>query len=137
MRVLLADDQPQVRSALRLLLEQESDIQVVDEVCSAEDLLSHTQRFLPDVLLLDWELPGLPEIGRLSALRQGNPFLCIIALSGKWGARRSALAAGADAFVSKAEPSDRLLGTLRQLRQREDKSYGTLLVSLDGSKRNT
>ena len=137
MRVLLADDQPQVRSALRLLLEQESDIQIVGEVSNAEDLLSHTQASIPDVLLLDWELPGLPAVGRLSALRQGHPCLYIVALSGKWGARRSALAAGADAFVSKAEPSDRLLSTLRQVRQREDKSYGTLLVSLDGSKRNT
>jgi DNA-binding NarL/FixJ family response regulator len=126
MRVLLADDQPQVRSALRLLLEQESDIQVVDEVSNVEELLVRTETSVPDVLLLDWELPGLPAPGLLTALRQGHPCLRIIALSGKWGARRSALAAGADAFVSKAEPSERLLRTLRDVRRREDKRYNTI-----------
>ena len=135
MRVLLADDQPQVRSALRLLLEEETDIQVVDEVTNAEDLLVQTESTVPDVLLLDWELPGLQASALLTALRQGHPYLCIIALSGEWEARRLALAAGADAFVSKAEPSDRLLSILREVKHKEDRSYEAILVPLDGSER--
>ena len=59
MRVLLADDQPQVRSALRLLLEEEPGLSVVDEVVSAGELLSRVEVTCPDLILLDWELPGL------------------------------------------------------------------------------
>ena len=58
MRVLVADDDVHVRSALRLLLEQESDVQVVGESTAAEELVDEIERSHPGVVLLDWELPG-------------------------------------------------------------------------------
>ena len=58
MRVLLADDQAWLRSAVRLLLEQEPDIEVVGEAAEANVLLSIIDAVAPDLLLLDWELPG-------------------------------------------------------------------------------
>ena len=59
MRILLVDDQSEIRSALRLLLEQEQGMTVVGEVAKAEDLLAQVEATRPDVALLDWELPGL------------------------------------------------------------------------------
>jgi DNA-binding NarL/FixJ family response regulator len=112
MRVLLADDRRKVRSALRLLLEQGPGLSVVGEVIEAQDLLAQVQVTHPDLVLLDWELPGLRTNGLLSTLRRACPDLCIIALSGRPEARRAALSAGVDAFVSKGDPPERLLAAI-------------------------
>jgi DNA-binding NarL/FixJ family response regulator len=113
MRVLLADDQSKVRSALRLLLRQEPELSVVGEAVEVESLLAQTETARPDLVLLDWELPGLSTVDLLPALRALCPRLQVIVLSGRPEARRAALAAGADAFVSKGDPPERLLKTLR------------------------
>lgn len=117
MRVLLADDQADLRSALRLLLEQESGVELVGEVADVDALLSHIEISHPDLLLLDWELPGLKlaDAGRrlLALLHSQQPFLQVFVLSGRPESNRSAMAAGADLFVSKTEPPDRLLAALR------------------------
>jgi CBS domain-containing protein len=115
MHILLADDQPQVRSALRLLLEHEAEIQKIDEVTNAQDLLAHAQTNHLDLILLDWELPGLSSRNVLPALRECSPDLSVIALSGRLEARQMALDAGADAFVSKGEPPEHLLTELRKI----------------------
>ena len=119
MRVLLADDQTKVRSALRLLLEQEPGLSVVGEAAEAEDLLAQVAATQPDLVLLDWELPGLRTDDRLSVLRALCPQLKVIALSGQPEARRAALSAGADAFVSKGEPPERLLAAVEDCRPRQ------------------
>ena len=117
MRILLADDQPKTRYALRLLLEREPELDVVGEAAEAEILLAQLETIQPDVVLLDWELPGLLVVGGLPALRRVCPQLLIIALSGRFEARRAALAAGADAFVSKSRPPSQLIATLRAIGQ--------------------
>jgi DNA-binding NarL/FixJ family response regulator len=119
-RIFLADDQAKVRSALRLLLEQEPGLCVVGEVAGAGELLAQIKATRPDLMLLDWELPGLTlanSVGSekclLLALHAHCPDLRVIALSGQLEARQAALAAGVDAFVSKGDPPERLLTTLR------------------------
>jgi DNA-binding NarL/FixJ family response regulator len=114
-RVILADDQPKVRSALRVLLGQQPDIEVVGEAAEIEQLLLLVEDTHPDLILLAWELPGVSANGRYSALRALRPDLRVIALSGRPEAQRSALIAGADAFVSKVDPPERLLTTLKAL----------------------
>jgi DNA-binding NarL/FixJ family response regulator len=112
MRILLADDQPEVRSALRLLLENEPGLQVVAEATERERLLKQVELTCPDLVLLDWELPGL-NANFLPHLRLRFPSVMVIALSGRPEARRAALTAGVDAFVSKGDPPDKLLMALR------------------------
>jgi CheY-like chemotaxis protein len=63
----------------------------------------------PDLVLLGWELPGLDTLDSMNSLRDVCPGLSVIALSGRPEARQAALAAGADHFVSKADPPERLL----------------------------
>jgi DNA-binding NarL/FixJ family response regulator len=114
MRVLLADDRPKTRFALRLLLERQPGIQVVGEAADAEALLAQARVTSPNVVLLDWELPKLAATGSLpSALRRACPHLYVIVLSGRSEMSVAALAAGADAFVSKADPPERLLAAVR------------------------
>jgi len=75
----------------------------------------------PDLVLLDWELPGLAGPRLLITLRATCPDLLVIVLSGRPGAQRAALAAGADAFASKSDPPERLLAaTGRVARGRSD-----------------
>jgi DNA-binding NarL/FixJ family response regulator len=114
MRILLADGQPRVRFALRVLLERDQGYQVVGEVCDAVDLLCRAQECCPDLVLLGWELPGLEEPDALVTLRELCPHLVVIALSGRPEARHAAATAAVDAFVSKTEPADRLLATIEE-----------------------
>ena len=117
MRILLADDQQKVRSALRFLLDQEEGLCVVAEALDAQELIARVTATSPDLVLLDWELPGLKK-GTLSVLRKIRPGLCVIALSGRPEAREVALAAGADAFVSKVGPPEQLLTTMEIEKER-------------------
>lgn len=114
MNILVADDQPKVRSALKFLLEQDPGLKVVGEVAEAKALLPAVKASCPDVILLDWELPGLNSTGTLDVLRACSR-LTVVALSGRPEARQAALAAGADAFVSKGEPPENLLMALDAL----------------------
>ncbi|MCP4607511.1 MAG: response regulator transcription factor, partial [Planctomycetes bacterium] len=68
MRVLLAEGRPDVRSALRLLLEQESDLTIESEVTRVDDLLAQLEKRCVDLVLLDWELPGLKPESLLSSI---------------------------------------------------------------------
>ena len=114
MRILLSDDQAQVRFALHMLLERQPGVEIVGEAVDAEELLVRASATRPDVVLVSWELPGLGEKDSLSALRQGCPDLIVVALSGRPEARRAALEAGADAFVSKTDPPERLMALIEQ-----------------------
>jgi DNA-binding NarL/FixJ family response regulator len=116
--ILLADDQPQVRSALRLLLEQQPDLDVLGEATDAQEVLDWVNTMCPDVILLDWELPGLEGSNALAILRARRPHLKVIALSGRLEARGTALDAGTDAFVSKGDPPEQLLATVRSCWER-------------------
>lgn len=118
-RVLLADDQPALRSAVRFLLEQEPDLLIVGEVADVAGLMERVSALQPDLLLLDWELPGLNTVRRarhvINSLYAECPGLQIVVLSGRPEAGLHALASGADAFVSKADPPERLLAALRRV----------------------
>lgn len=112
MYILLADDEVRVRSALQMLLKEEPGMKVVAEVAEAEALLTQIRATRPDLVLLDWGLPGLGAVGSLPVLRLICPNLTVIVISGRPEAGREALAAGADAFVSKVDPPEYLLAVL-------------------------
>ena len=114
MRVLLADDQPNVRSALRLLLEQEAGLSVTAEAGNSRELLATMEGDCPDLLLLDWELPGVKGRELILGLREKCPELVIIALSSRPEARRAALDAGVVSFVSKGDTPERLLAAIAE-----------------------
>ncbi len=110
MKILLADDEGKVRSAIRLLLEQEADYQVVGELDCLDGLLSQVQEIQPDLLLLDWEISMHgSQVDLLNDLHNCYPKLRIIALSGRPESRLQAFASGVDGFVSKGDPPERLL----------------------------
>ncbi len=114
MRILLADDQPGVRFALARLLRRQPGLELAGEAACAAECLAETRARPIDLVLLDWELPGA-SARLLEGLRMIRPGLSIIALSGRPEAGPDALAAGADAFVSKGEPAEQLLAAIALL----------------------
>ena len=123
MRVLLADDQAKVRSALRLLLEHQPDVEILGEAVDTTGLLDWLKAVDPDVILLDWELPGQPAVSLLCQIHSHRPGLRVIDLSGLPEARQAALAAGAYAFVSKGDPPEILVHTVHTCSRQETAVY--------------
>jgi DNA-binding NarL/FixJ family response regulator len=113
MRILVADAQPKVRFALKVLLEHQVGLEVVGETGNAAELLDMLVDRHPDMLLLGWELPGLTANGSVAAFQAARPGLVVIVLSGIPEVRQCALEAGADCFISKSDPPERLLAALR------------------------
>lgn len=118
MRVLLADDQVWLRSAIRLLLQEAANINQIDEAGDLRTLVARAQQNRPGLILVDWELPGLrvPDAGHelVTALRAVCPEAMIVVLSGRPEASRAAREAGVDGFVSKADPPETLLAMVQQ-----------------------
>ncbi|MDY6892760.1 MAG: response regulator transcription factor [Chloroflexota bacterium] len=117
MKILLADDQPNVRSALRLLLEQEAGLSITAEASNCRELLAAMEENCPDLLLLDWELPGDTDVELIPTLRAKCPELVIIALSSRPEARRAALNAGAENFVSKGSTPPEVIAAVKKYQQ--------------------
>ena len=114
-RILLADDHPALRSALELLLERRLNARIVGQAFTMEDLLASVPAIHPSLVILDWELPGLPKAGRIVALRKLRPGLKVLITSSQPEVARRALAAQADGFVCKCEPPEQILTALQEL----------------------
>ncbi len=109
-RILLADDQPEVRAALRLLFEQDDALTVVGELSRADIAAAWIVSLRPDVVLLDWELPGAQQL--ITSVRAACPDAQIIALSSLPESEADAWNGGADGFISKGDPPERLLAVV-------------------------
>jgi DNA-binding NarL/FixJ family response regulator len=114
-RILIADHQSAVRSAVRLLLEKGLGLDVVGEAADGKELLAQLERLRPDIILLDWDLPGWSTAGLFNAFGELDCQLRVIVLGVKPESMAAALAAGADAFVSKGDPPRRLLSAILTL----------------------
>ena len=114
-RIVVADSDARVRAALLSVLRLQSDEMDVRTCSDMEELASEILGFQPDVVLLDWELPGRPAAALLFALHGVKVKPKVIVLSVRPEAEAAALAAGADAFVSKGDWPERLLVALHRL----------------------
>jgi DNA-binding NarL/FixJ family response regulator len=124
MRILLADAQPNVRYALHVLLANRPELNLAGDATDAYELISRLRADDPDMLILDWLLPGLAEAGSIAALRDIRPDLIIIALSGRPELGHTAINAGANAFVSKIDPPERLLTAIDRFQSQNDRPPG-------------
>lgn len=112
-RVYLADSQSDERLAFRLLL-QDLNMQVVGEAADWPTLLAQAPATNPDMLMVDWGLVAAGLGTDLSELRMACPAAVVIVLISHLSAReQAALSAGADAFISKGETSERVAERLR------------------------
>ena len=114
MRILIADDQPSVRSAIRLLLDQQPERHSFAEVADAQELLDGVTNRCFDVVLLDWELPGTAPGNLVARLRALCPDVFTVILDTKPQTRQLAFRAGAGGFVCKNDPPECLLAAVNR-----------------------
>ncbi len=130
-RVLLAEDQTMVRGALSALLALEGDIEVVAEVARGDQIVTAAEKALPDVALLDIELPGIDGLVAAAMLRDRIPGIRVIMLTtfGRPGYLRRAMEAGAIGYVLKDAPADTLATAIRRAMEGKRTVDPTLAVS--------
>ncbi|MFE2159879.1 response regulator transcription factor [Streptomyces lydicus] len=116
-RVLLAEDQAMVRSAIATLLGLEPDIEVVGQVGDGPSAVSTALELCPDLCLLDIEMPGGSGLDAAEALHAELPKTKILVFTvfDRPGHLRRALAAGASGFIGKNRPVDELAVAIRQV----------------------
>jgi two-component system, chemotaxis family, protein-glutamate methylesterase/glutaminase len=105
-RIAIVDDSPAMQELLSLLLGSQPDFEIVGIAGSAEEGWGVFCKVLPDVLLLDLELPGRPGIDLLKRIMRERPTpVMIVSANGGEGTAEtiSALAAGAVAFIEKPD----------------------------------
>jgi two-component system response regulator DesR len=116
-RLLLADDQTLVRTALAALLDLEDDFEVVAQVGRGDEVVAAAVAGSADVALLDIEMPGLDGLAAAAALRQALPSCRAIILTtfGRPGYLRRAMESGALGFVVKDAPAEQLADAVRRV----------------------
>ncbi len=116
-RILLAEDQTMLRSALAALLGMESDLEVVAAVGDGETAWRALQRHRPDLLLTDIEMPGLTglELAQRIARHERPVKVVVITTFARAGYLRRALDAGVRGYLLKDAPAEQLAQALRNV----------------------
>jgi two-component system response regulator DesR len=115
-RVLLAEDQAMVRGALAALLSLEKDVEIVAEVSRGDEVIPVALDVLPDVALLDIEMPGGDGLTAAGELRERLSSCRVIILTtfGRAGYLRRAMESGAVGFLLKDAPASELATAIRR-----------------------
>ena len=111
-KIYLVDDQAMIRAALRSLLNQRGEFEVVGSNGDARTALEEIQTLRPDVVVLDISMPGLSGLDAIPLLRKQSPRIKLLMLTHHEGETfvEQALQAGADGYLSKdSDPAELVL----------------------------
>jgi two-component system, NarL family, response regulator DesR len=116
-RLLLADDQELIRTALGVLLDLEQDFEVVASVGRGDEVVAAARQHRPDVALLDIDMPGIDGLAAAGVLAQEVPDCrsLILTTFGRPGYLRRAMESGAYGFVVKDAPPEQLADAIRRV----------------------
>jgi DNA-binding NarL/FixJ family response regulator len=114
MRLFIADSQAKVRYALRVLLETNPDVRITGEASDKKSLQAKISTSDPDIIIIDWMLLDEGSTDFIRKLRCAAPKLKIIILSSRPEHKDEVLNAGADVFISKIDPPDKLLAAISE-----------------------
>jgi DNA-binding NarL/FixJ family response regulator len=111
--VLIVDDQPRARQSLRALLSTWPPAAEIREAGDGHEAIQLIQERQPDIVLMDVRMPEMDGLQATRLIKARWPQIRVIVLTMYSEYEAEAKAAGADAFVEKAEPADALLATLQ------------------------
>ena len=116
-RIVVVDDHAVVRTGLRLMLDAETDFEVVGEAGDAHAAVFEVRAQKPDVILLDVVMPGESGIEALPKLKHEAPDARVLVLSMQDDPRyvREAFAAGADGYVLKEAADAEVVAAVREI----------------------
>jgi pilus assembly protein CpaE len=137
-RVVIVDDIAETRDHLSKLLSFETDVEVVGVAETGAEGLEMAAKLLPDVVLMDINMPGLDGIETAERLSASVPTAAIIMMSvqGEADYLRRSMLAGAREFLVKPFSSDELTASIRQVAAREREKLdrmGAALPRLNGA----
>lgn len=114
--IVLADDHTVVRSALRMLLDGESDLEVVAEAEDVDSAIRYLRGHKPSVLLLDLNMPGRPSLDAIPEMREVSPRTAIVVLTMQTepAFARQALQLGVLGYVLKEAAGEELVRAVRK-----------------------
>jgi DNA-binding NarL/FixJ family response regulator len=115
-RILLVEDNEVFREALELLLGMRDDVQVVASVGDGAAAVSAAVEHRPDVVLMDYRLPGLDGIQATAQVVEAVPEIAVVALtaSADDAEREALLEAGAVVCLNKDQELDEIVGAILQ-----------------------
>jgi two-component system response regulator DesR len=113
-RILLVEDNQVFREALELLLGLRTDVEVVASVADGAHAVAACEQHLPDVVLMDYRLPGIDGVQATMALRRACPRAAVVCLTASIGPREASaiLDAGAVACVRKDQELDVIVAAI-------------------------
>lgn len=129
-RLLLVDDQKNVRRGLRMRLELEPDVEVVGEADNGETAIDQVDTLRPDIVLMDVEMPKMDGISATEALQDANPECSVVILSlyDDNITRERAKRAGATAFIAKHQLEETLMVCIRSVMGGREQSGGSMEI---------
>ena len=115
-RVLLVEDNEVFREALELMLGMREEVEVVASVGDGSAALTAVHEHRPDVVLIDYRMPGLDGVETTTQLRAQLPAVAVVALtaSADAGQRQELLDAGAVACLGKDEELDEIVAAIER-----------------------
>jgi DNA-binding NarL/FixJ family response regulator len=114
-RILIVDDHPVMRGGLRAVVDQEDDLQVVGEAGDGAEAIEQFRRLLPDVTLLDLQMPRVDGLQAITTIRHEYPDACIVVLTTYPGDARvtRAMTLGATSYLLKTSCREEILRAIR------------------------
>jgi DNA-binding NarL/FixJ family response regulator len=114
-RILLADDHPLLRDGVAGLVADQPDMELVAEASSGQEAIDQFRKQLPDITLLDLQMPEMNGMDAIVAIREEFPDARIIVLTTYTGDAQilRALKAGAQAYLLKSALRRELLDSIR------------------------
>jgi len=131
-RLLLVDDHEVVRTGLRMLLENQEDIEIVGEASNGEEAIRLAHQLLPDVVVMDITLPDISGIEATHRLKERHPEIAVVALTIHEDEQYffEMLQAGASGYVPKRAAPEDLINAIRAARAGEIYLYPSLAKAL-------
>jgi DNA-binding NarL/FixJ family response regulator len=113
-RILLVEDNQVFREALELVLGMRADLEVVASVGDGSEVLAAVERFKPQVVLMDYRLPGMDGVQATAVVREAHPDVAVVCLTASANAREieALYAAGATACLTKDQELDEIVNAL-------------------------
>ncbi len=115
LRILVADDQPRARQSLKAVVTTWLHMNQIMEAETGAQAIRCAEEWQPDIVLMDARMPVMDGIEATRLIKARWPNIHVVVLSIYSEYRHDALAAGADMFLGKAEPPERLLTMLSSI----------------------